>query len=110
MALFDTLLAARGAIERWLVNNPRNPNDEDAKKTQRQKMVDAEDQLSKALRSIEDAELSDDLDNLEGDAQTLRDAATRIQNIEASFAKVTAIVADVGTIVGILQKVLTGLG
>ncbi len=64
MALFGTLLAARDAIEQWLLDNPRNPNDDPAKRARRQNVVDAEDQLSRALRTIEDEGLEDTLDTL----------------------------------------------
>ncbi len=106
MALYDTLVAARDAIEQWLADNPKNPNADAATKAKRQKMVDAEDELSQALETIEDEELQDSVNNLQTDAQALRDAADRISKIEGTFAEVNAVVADVGTVVGILEKLV----
>jgi hypothetical protein len=107
MALFDTLLVARDALEQWLEDDPKDPNDP-AKNARRQKVFDAEEKLSQVLRTIEDMQMKAALDELEADAQTLRDAAVRIQDIEGSIEKVESIVADVGAVVGILQKVIGG--
>ena len=106
MALFDTLRAAHLAVQNWLMQNPQDPNADPTKKAQRLKMVDAEDELERALETIADEDLQNAVNGLQADAQTLRDAATRIQGIGASFEKVDSVVADVGTIVGILEKLL----
>lgn len=109
MTLFDTLLAARDALEEWLIANPRDDNASTEVKARRTKMADAEDQLSRALETIEDQALEDSVNGLQAGAQSLRDAATAIENVEASVEKVDDIVKDVGIVVGILQKIVPGV-
>jgi hypothetical protein len=110
MALFDTLLAARDAIQAWLDDHPISDDDGADTRARNRQMLDAWNQLSRTLRTIENQGLKDSLNKLQTDAETLNDTATRLQSIEKSFETVNDIVKDVGVVVGIVQKLLPGGG
>ena len=104
--LFDTLLAARGAIAQWVVAHPFDMTDPTGPgNAQRKEMTDAEEALSQALLTIEDIDLDAALENMEADAQTLRDDAANITGMASSLDEVASVVSSVSSIVDILTKV-----
>jgi alkyl sulfatase BDS1-like metallo-beta-lactamase superfamily hydrolase len=104
MDLFDTLLTARGAIAQWIYANPFDPKNPESN-ARRQKMTDAEEELSEALLTIEDMDLDAALKNLEADAQTLRDDAAKIAGVASSIQDVVSVSSAVDSIVAIVKKV-----
>ena len=109
MTLFDTLLAARGAIAQWVVAHPFDTtNPGSAANAQRATVTDAEEELSQALLTIEDMDLDSVLQGMEADAQTLRATAARISGIASSLDEVAQVLNDVDTIVGIIERIVDG--
>jgi hypothetical protein len=106
MGLFDTLLAARGALAQWVVAHPfdaKNPNS--AANAQRSDVMDAEEELSQALLTVENMNLDNAMNAMQADAQALSAAAKRISGIASSLDEVTNVLNDIDAIVGILGKI-----
>jgi hypothetical protein len=107
VALYDTLLNARKAIENWLVIV--DPNDPATDLGAYGKMDAQRKRLSQALVTIENEDLTGALKNLETDAKSLNDDANEIMGISTSFDDVATVVSAVDDIVAILKQLFPAL-